>query len=115
MELRPTLSRLYSEIVDLATQGPIFVPLGFAPLGDEVDIDGVVHRPVWLDFGEGSVDGWLSRLIDAEVDAEVVRAAADADIADANGGLTARELEVLRLIADGRSNRQIGNELFISE
>lgn len=115
MELRPTLSRLYSEIVDLATQGPIFVPLGFAPLGDEIDIDGVVHRPVWLDFGEGSVDGWLSRLIDAEVDAEVVRAAADADIADANGGLTARELEVLRLIADGRSNRQIGNELFISE
>jgi ATP/maltotriose-dependent transcriptional regulator MalT len=29
-------------------------------------------------------------------------------------GLTARELEVLRLIADGRSNRQIAAELFIS-
>jgi DNA-binding CsgD family transcriptional regulator/tetratricopeptide (TPR) repeat protein len=30
-------------------------------------------------------------------------------------GLTRRELEVLRLLADGRSNRQIGQELFITE
>jgi len=29
--------------------------------------------------------------------------------------LTARELEVLRLVAAGRTNRQIGDELFISE
>ena len=29
-------------------------------------------------------------------------------------GLTARELEVLRLLADGRTNRQIGEQLFIS-
>ena len=29
--------------------------------------------------------------------------------------LTARELEVLRLVVAGRTNRQIGEELFISE
>ena len=29
--------------------------------------------------------------------------------------LTAREVEVLRLVAAGRTNRQIGEELFISE
>jgi DNA-binding NarL/FixJ family response regulator len=30
-------------------------------------------------------------------------------------GLTARELSVLALLADGRTNRQIGETLFISE
>lgn len=115
MELRPTLSRLYSEIVDIQTHGPIFLPLGFAPLGDEIELDGLVHRPVWLDFGEGSVDGWLSRLIDAEVDAEVARTDADVEATGARDGLTAREIEVLRLLADGHSNRRIGDELFISE
>ena len=33
----------------------------------------------------------------------------------ASAGLTKRELEVLRLIAGGRSNRQIATELFLSE
>ena len=30
------------------------------------------------------------------------------------GGLTAREVEVLRLVAEGRSNSQVGKELVIS-
>jgi DNA-binding NarL/FixJ family response regulator len=33
----------------------------------------------------------------------------------ASAGLTRREVEVLRLIAAGRSNRQIADELFLSE
>ena len=31
------------------------------------------------------------------------------------GGLTARELEVLRLVAAGKTNRAVATELFISE
>lgn len=43
------------------------------------------------------------------------RVAAGAGRHEASAGLTRRELEVLRLIASGRSNRQIATELFLSE
>lgn len=43
------------------------------------------------------------------------RLAAEPDRPAASAGLTRRELEVLQLIAGGRSNRQIANELFLSE
>jgi DNA-binding NarL/FixJ family response regulator len=36
-------------------------------------------------------------------------------VLDATPGLTPREVEVLRLVSDGLSNRQIGRALFISE
>jgi DNA-binding CsgD family transcriptional regulator len=112
MECRPNLSRLYSSIVDLAAQAPVFVPLGFAPAGDPVAVDDVDHHPVWLDFGPGSVDGWLGRLIDAEVEAEV---AAAGQVQRPSEGLSERELQVLLLLADGLSNREIGVRLVISE
>lgn len=112
MELRPHLSRLYSVIADPAALAPIFVPLGFAPIGDPVDVGGRSHQPVWLDFGEGSVDAWLRRLVGAEIDAQ------EAALAPGEGdgtGLSPREIEVLGLIADGLSNRAIGERLFISD
>lgn len=43
------------------------------------------------------------------------RIAAGPDFPEASAGLTRRELEVLRLVAGGRSNRQIASELFLSE
>jgi DNA-binding NarL/FixJ family response regulator len=55
----------------------------------------------------------------AEVEALARRARLDlgqavAPPADTAAGLTPRELEVLRLVAAGRSNSQIAGELFIS-
>lgn len=113
MELRPRLSRLYSVMADPDALAPIFVPLGFAPIGEPIDVAGVLQQPVWLDFGEGSVDGWLRRLVGAEIDAE--EAALMPVAGSPTGGLTAREIEVLALIAEGLSNRGIGERLVISE
>ncbi len=115
MELRPRLRRLYTAVIDLPTYAPMVVPLGFAPLPSaNVTLDGVVHHTASLDFGPLSVDGWLSGLIEAELrgateDEGSLRR--EASVA----GLTPRELEVLRLVADGISNRGIGERLFISE
>ena len=114
LELRPRLSRLYSSMADPEALSPIFTPLGFAPIGPAVDVGGTIQQPVWLDFGEGSVNGWLSRLVDAEIDAaEEGAAASGAD--PALGALSPRELEVLALIAEGLSNRAIGERLVISD
>lgn len=114
MELRPRLSRLYSVMSHFDQLAPIFVPLGFAPVGDPVDLGGVRQQPVWLDFGDGSVDGWLARLVNAELGAaeEAVLAAPAGEGVQA---LTPREREVLALIAEGLSNRAIGRRLVISE
>jgi DNA-binding NarL/FixJ family response regulator len=48
----------------------------------------------------------------ARPDADALRASAAAGGA---AGLTAREVEVIRLVADGRSNRAIAAELVLSE
>jgi DNA-binding CsgD family transcriptional regulator len=114
MELRPNLSRLYTAMRELEAQSAVFLPLGFARI-DGAQLSGErLLEPAWLNFGEGSVDGWLSRLIDAEVELS------ESELGTARGdsptdALSAREIEVLRLIADGLSNRLIGERLFISE
>ena len=114
MELRPRLSRLYSVMAAPEALAPIFTPLGFRPIGAPVDVGGALHQPVWLDFGAGSVDGWLRRLVGEEIDAQEAALVPDDDAPD-RSGLTAREIEVLRLIAEGLSNRTIGERLVISE
>jgi DNA-binding CsgD family transcriptional regulator len=114
LQLRPRLSRLYSAFADFGALAPILGPLGFAAAGAQVPIAGASVQPVWLDFGEGSVDGWLARLVGAELDA------ADEQVAGARAGgsletLSRRERQVLLLIADGLTNRQIAERLVISD
>ena len=114
MQLRPRLSRLYSVMADPDALAPIFEPLGFRAVGAPVDVGGALHQPVWLDFGRGSVNGWLRGLVGAEISAQE---AALPPLPDGAGEtrLTARELEVVRLITAGLSNRAIAGRLEISE
>lgn len=48
-------------------------------------------------------------------DPDVYKIAIDIKKGDAPEGLTKREIEILDLIADGKNNKEIGEELFLSE
>jgi hypothetical protein len=68
MELRPRLRRLYTTVIDLGAWAPVVLPLGFAPLPEyAVDLDGVTFHTALLDFGPGSVDGWLATRVAGEL------------------------------------------------
>ena len=58
---------------------------------------------------------WTLRQLGAAPDLARVDALARTAITTATGGLTARELQVLRLVAAGNTNREIATALVISE
>jgi Transcriptional regulatory protein, C terminal/AAA ATPase domain len=63
MALRPDLRRVYTAVANLADFAPIVTKLGFRLVeGAEVELDGSVFFSAVLDFGPGSVDGWLGDL-----------------------------------------------------
>jgi hypothetical protein len=68
MALRPRLRRIYVVVRDVPTYWPVVEKLGFRPLGGAAAVlDGVEYTSVVLDFGPGSVDGWLAGLVAAEL------------------------------------------------
>lgn len=68
MELRPRLRRLYTTVIDLGAWAPVVLPLGFTPLAESaVELDGVTFHTALLDFGPGSVDGWLATRVAGEL------------------------------------------------
>jgi hypothetical protein len=66
MELRPALRRLYTVVRDPAPYLPVLLELGFVPF-EPIDIGGTTFHPACLDFGPGSVDGWLAGLAAREL------------------------------------------------
>jgi DNA-binding response OmpR family regulator len=68
MEMRPRLRRVYVTVRDLSAYAAVVQRLGFVVLGGyETVLDGVIHQSAALDFGSGSVDGWLADLAAAEL------------------------------------------------
>lgn len=59
--------------------------------------------------------GWVFRQLGATPDLARVEALTRRGCAPAAGGLTVREVQVLRLVATGKTNRAIATELFLSE
>lgn len=58
---------------------------------------------------------WVFQQLGAAPDLARVEALSRKAAASASGGLTTREVQVLRLVAAGKTNRAIADELFISE
>ena len=81
MAMRPALRRMYVAVADPETYLPVVGQLGFRPLplplgprgqveaglAPPAVLDGVGYASVALDFGPGSVDGWLARLVAVEL------------------------------------------------
>jgi hypothetical protein len=68
MELRPDLRRAYVGVQRLDLIGQVLEPLGFAELpAPRPQLGDTAYHAMVLEFGPGSVDGWLARLVAAEL------------------------------------------------
>jgi DNA-binding CsgD family transcriptional regulator len=139
LQLRTTLRRVYTVVTDWPTAAPVLRVMGFDLL-TEVEVGGRRFVLACLDFGLGGVDAWIGRHVLAEhadpVLAQQLPLGARADRDEESSGvpaadrfqpqpgapdrpplfsLTAREQEVLALLADGMTNSQLAEVLFISE
>jgi DNA-binding CsgD family transcriptional regulator len=110
LEMRPSLARVFVGIGDWRAQSPVLRTLGFDRIGPEVGAAPL--QPCALDFGPGSVDGWLQRLVFAEA---APTRAEPAPAPPVFAQLSAREREVLTVLAEGVTNQQLADRLFISE
>ena len=68
LALRPKLRRVYMTVNDLAPYASAAQTLGFRPIESASSrLDARTYHTATLDFGPSSVDGWLARLVAAEL------------------------------------------------
>jgi Transcriptional regulatory protein, C terminal len=109
MQLRPNLRRIYVTVTGVPTYWPTVEKLGFRPVAEAAELDGTGYASVVLDFGPGSVDGWLAGLVAAELGLEarlrLDESANEAVVEGAPISLTPLEFGVLAQLerANGRA------------
>jgi len=102
VELRPKLRRLYCAVLDEGSLADFFRQAGFRQLPEcTITADGRARTSLMLDFGPGSVDGWLSQLVAVSVAEERVpavrldAAARELQVDGQRVGLTALEFQLM--------------------
>jgi DNA-binding CsgD family transcriptional regulator len=118
LEMRPGLARVCAAVAGWRQQAAVMRSLGFGRIGDGIPIGDIDMQPCALDFGPGSVDGWLQRHVLAEAAGPGPTGPASstgAAIPPVFARLSAREREVLAVLAEGLTNNELADRLFISE
>ena len=110
LEMRPDLLRVYDTAYTDGPLAPMVRALGFAPVAGGRSVD------LWaLEMPVGSVDAWIARHIELETSAPPAAALIAHPIRQSVASLSAREREVLVALADGLTNQELAERLFISE
>jgi DNA-binding CsgD family transcriptional regulator len=114
LQLRSVLRRVYAVVADWPTESPVMRVMGFETL-TEVTVGAMRFMLVSLDFGPGGVDAWIGRHVLAEQAGPAAVPPSAVSERPPLFRLTAREQEVLALLAEGMTNVQLADALFISE
>jgi hypothetical protein len=117
--LRPAIRRVFLTIESFAPYAPVAKTLGFVPVSEcDVNLDGRTYYTAMLDFGPSSVDGWLTRLVAAElgVDAPDVLdvGARELVIDNCRIRLTRLEFDVFRYLRE-REGKAVAREDLIRD
>ena len=108
LEMRPHLLRVYAYAG--GPLAPMMRALGFAPVAAGRSVD------LWaLEMPDGSVDAWIAQHIELETSAPVAMVSTADTSRQPVASLSAREREVLAALADGLTNQELAERLFISE
>jgi Transcriptional regulatory protein, C terminal len=101
---------------DVPTYWPVVEKLGFRPLaGAAAELDGVEYASVVLDFGPGSVDGWLASLVADELgvddEPELDEEARELAVGGERVALTPLEFGLFRHLREREGRSVTRNEL----